>query len=127
MPARFAQLGEDLVAIRPTLMISVPRIYERVYASINAKLEEGPAFRRKLFEFATKVGWASFEHQPGKRGPWRPDFLLWPLLDRLVAGKVMARLGGRLRAAVSGGAALAPEISQGCSSDWACPSFRATD
>jgi len=106
-----AQLGEDLVAIRPTIMISVPRIYERVYGSINTKLAEGPAFRRKLFEFAVAVGWARFEHQQG-RGPWKLSFLLWPILDRLVAGKVMARLGGRLRAAVSGGAALAPDIAR---------------
>jgi long-chain acyl-CoA synthetase len=105
------QLGEDLVAIRPTIMISVPRIYERVYASIKTRLAEGPAFRRKLFEYAVEVGWARFEHQQG-RGPWKSSFLLWPILDRLVAGKVMARLGGRLRAAVSGGAALAPDIAK---------------
>ena len=105
------QLGEDLAAIRPTLMISVPRIYERVYASIKTRLAEGPAFRRKLFEYAVEVGWARFEHQQG-RGPWKPSFLLWPLLDRLVASKVMARLGGRLRAAVSGGAALSPDIAK---------------
>ena len=105
------QLGEDLLSVRPTLLISVPRIYERVYGAIKAKLEEGPALRRKLFELATKVGWARFEHSQ-KRGPWRPDFLLWPLLEKLVAGKVLARLGGRLRAASSGGAALSPEISQ---------------
>ena len=105
------QLGEDLVAIRPTIMISVPRIYERVYGSIKTRLAEGPALRRKLFEYAVEVGWARFEHQQG-RGAWRPAFLLWPILDRLVAGKVMARLGGRLRAAVSGGAALAPDIAK---------------
>ncbi|MFL6580952.1 MAG: AMP-dependent synthetase/ligase [Burkholderiales bacterium] len=106
-----AQLGEDLVAIRPTIMISVPRIYERVYANIKSRLAEGPALRRKLFEHAVEVGWARFEYQQG-RGPWKAAFLLWPLLDRLVAHKVMARLGGRLRAAVSGGAALAPDIAK---------------
>jgi long-chain acyl-CoA synthetase len=105
------QLAEDLAAIRPTMMISVPRIYERVYGSIKAKLAEGPALRRKLFETAVEVGWARFEHQQG-RGPWKASFLLWPLLERLVARKVMGRLGGRLRAAVSGGAALSPEIAK---------------
>ena len=105
------QLGEDLATIRPSIMISVPRIYERVYGAIKTKLAEGPAFRRKLFEFAVEVGWARFEHQQ-RRGPWRASFLLWPVLDRLVAAKVMARLGGRLRAAVSGGAALSPEIAR---------------
>ncbi len=105
------QLAEDLVAIRPTVLISVPRIYERVYAAIKAKLADGPAVRRKLFELATQVGWARFEHQQG-RGPWRPGFLLWPVLKKLVADKILARLGGGLRAAVSGGAALPPDVAR---------------
>ena len=104
-------LAEDLATVRPTIMISVPRIYERVYGSIKTRLAEGPTLRRKLFEFAVQVGWSRFEHQQG-RGPWKFSFLLWPVLDRLVARKVMARLGGRLRAAVSGGAALSPEIAK---------------
>lgn len=105
------QLGEDLQTIRPTVLISVPRIYERVFLAIKQKLAEGPAGRRKLFEFAVSVGWARFEHQQD-RGPWRASFLLWPILKKLVASKVMARLGGRLRAATCGGAALSPEIAQ---------------
>ena len=105
------QLSEDLVTIRPTVLISVPRIYERVYAAIKGKLEDGPAVRRKLFELATKVGWARFEHQQG-RGPWRPSFLIWPVLKKLVADKILARLGGQLRAAISGGAALPPDIAR---------------
>ncbi|MGD2140223.1 MAG: long-chain fatty acid--CoA ligase [Burkholderiales bacterium] len=104
-------LAEDLLAIRPTVLISVPRIYERVYAAIKQKLQDGPPLRRKLFELATNVGWARFEYQQ-KRGSWRPLFLLWPLLKLLVASKVMARLGGRLRAATCGGAALSPEIAR---------------
>ena len=105
------QLGEDLQAIRPTLLISVPRIYERVYGAIRAKLAEGPPLRSKLFELAIEVGCARFEHSQ-RRGPWLPSFLLWPVLDALVARKIRARLGGRLRAAISGGAALPPEISR---------------
>jgi len=105
------QLAEDLQSVRPTLLISVPRIYERVYGAIRSRLAEGPALRRKLFELATEIGYARFEHAQG-RGPRRPSFLLWPLLDALVAAKIRARLGGRLRAAISGGAALPPEISR---------------
>ncbi len=105
------QLGEDLQTIRPTMLISVPRIYERVYAAIKAKLDDGPPPRRKLFQLAVDVGWARFEHAQG-RGGWTPGFLLWPVLKALVASKIMARLGGRLKAAFAGGAALAPEISR---------------
>ncbi len=105
------QLGEDLQTIRPTMLISVPRIYERVYAAIRAKLDAGPPLRKKLFQLAVDVGWARFEHAQG-RGGWTPGFLLWPVLRALVASKIMARLGGRLRTAFAGGAALSPNISR---------------
>ena len=104
-------LSEDLQLIRPTILISVPRIYERVYAAIRARLEESSLFARKLFHLAVETGWARFEHRQG-RGPWKASFLLWPLLQKLVAQKILDGLGGRLRVAVSGGAALAPEISR---------------
>jgi len=105
------QLAEDLQVIRPTMMISVPRIYERIWSAIRAKLDEGSPLKKKLFLLAVDVGYARFEHAQG-RGPWKLSFLLWPLLNALVAGKVLARLGGRMRAAMSGGAAMPPEISR---------------
>jgi long-chain acyl-CoA synthetase len=105
------QLSEDLQSIRPTVLVSVPRIYERVWSAIRAKLDEGPPLRKKLFALAVDVGYARFEHQQG-RGPWKPSFLLWPVLHALVAKKVLDRLGGRLRAALSGGAALPPDVSR---------------
>ncbi|PJC05114.1 MAG: long-chain fatty acid--CoA ligase, partial [Gallionellaceae bacterium CG_4_9_14_0_8_um_filter_60_335] len=60
---------------------------------------------------AVNVGWDRFLHEQG-RGGWKLSFLLWPLLNKLVAQKILDRLGGRMRTAVSGGAALAPEISR---------------
>jgi long-chain acyl-CoA synthetase len=105
------QLGEDLLTIRPTLLISVPRIYERVYNKIQAGLDEKSPLARKLFNLAVDVGWQRFEHRQGRAG-WSPLFLLWPLLNKLVAGKIMAKLGGRMRLAVSGGAALPPAIAR---------------
>jgi len=105
------QLQEDLLTIRPTLLISVPRIYERVYAGIRAKLAEGSGFARWLFYFAVAVGYSRFECQQG-RGSWRWTHVLWPLLEKLVARKVMHKLGGQLRFALSGGAALSAEVSR---------------
>ena len=64
-----------------------------------------------MFKLAVDVGWARFEREQG-RGGWTPGLLLWPLLRLLVASKIMARLGGRLRSAFAGGAALSPEISR---------------
>ncbi len=104
-------LAEDLQTIRPTALISVPRIYERVYARVQAGLEEKGGFAKKLFTLAVAVGWARFLNAQG-RGPWKPNFLLWPLLNALVAKKLLARLGGRLKVAVSGGAPLTPDIAR---------------
>ena len=106
-----AQLGEDLLHIRPTILVSVPRIYERVHAKIMSGLEQKSPLARRLFELAVDVGWHRFERRQG-RAAWHPKLVLWPLLERLVARKVMDRLGGRIRFAISGGAALAPPISR---------------
>jgi len=106
-----ALLGEDLQFIKPTVLVSVPRIYERVYAAINTKLDEGSALKRTLFGLAVDVGWARFLCQQS-RGSWKLSFLLWPILNLLVAKKIRVKMGGRLRAAISGGAALSPEISR---------------
>ena len=104
-------LSDDLRQVRPTVLVSVPRIYERVWGAIKSKLDEGPPARRRLFLAAVEIGYARFEHAQG-RVPWKPSFLLWPLLRRLVAAPVLERLGGRLRVALSGGAALSAEISR---------------
>lgn len=105
------QLQEDLLIIQPTLLISVPRIYERVYAAIRAKLTESSNFARWLFYFTVDVGYSRFEFQQG-RGNWRLTHLLWPLLEKMVAAKVLHKFGGRLRFAMSGGAALSAEVSR---------------
>lgn len=106
-----AQLGEDLLAVRPTALISVPRIYERVYGRILAQMEGRSALARWLFRRAVDTGWARFQYLQGRAG-WRPALLSWPLLRRLVAGKVLARLGGRIRIAVCGGAPLSAEVAR---------------
>jgi long-chain acyl-CoA synthetase len=105
------ELGEDLLTIRPTLMISVPRIYERVYNKIQTGLAEKPPIATWLFNSAVNVGWARFEHRQG-RGGWHPSFLFWPLLNKLVAAKIMAKLGGRMHMAASGGAPLPTPIAK---------------
>ncbi len=105
------QLAEDFRAVRPTAIVSVPRIYERLHLAIQAQLEGAPPLRRRLFDLARRTGWDLFQWRQG-RGPWRAAFLAWPLLRALVASRLLARLGGRVRLAVSGGAPLNPEIAR---------------
>lgn len=99
------QLQEDLVLVRPTVLITVPRIFERIQAGMRSKLDKGSAFARHLFALAIGVGNRRFEYLQ-KRAAWHPKLLLWTVLKPLVADQLTARLGGRLRFAISGGAAL---------------------
>ena len=105
-----AQLAQDLQNIRPTVLISVPRIYERVYGRIQDSLAKKAPLARMLFKLAVRVGWRRFEREQG-RVNWHPELLLWPLLRKLVAGSVTEKLGGRLKLAISGGAALSSDIA----------------
>jgi len=98
-------LAEDLLSQRPTVLISVPRIYERVYNKIYSQLEDKSPLAQRLFHAAVDTGWRRFERGGG-------GGLAWPVLKKLVASKIMAKLGGRLRLAVCGGAALSPEVAK---------------
>lgn len=105
------QLQEDLAKVRPTIMVTVPRIFERIQLGLRNKLEKGPAYARYLFELAVRVGYSRFEREQGRES-WHWQHMLWPLLKPLVADKLQARLGGRLRLAVAGGAALSADSAR---------------
>jgi len=108
------QLPEDLQIVQPTILISVPRIYERVYGVIQTKLA-GSSFKNALFQLATSTGWRCFARQQGliEDGflAGISDRLISSLLYPFVAKNLKAQFGGRLRVAVSGGAALSATIS----------------
>jgi long-chain acyl-CoA synthetase len=111
-------LAEDLKTVRPTVLVSVPRIYERVYGRLQQLLGEATP-RARLFDWAQAVGWRRF-----RRAQQLPldgadatasatfDALAWPLLRLLVARPLLAQFGGRIRVAVSGGAPLSPAIAR---------------
>jgi len=105
------KLGEDLISIAPTVLVTVPRIFERVYNKIHDQLSKKSAIAQGLFNLAVNVGWHRFLLQQNRES-WHPKLLLWPILKKLVAGKILAKLGGNLQLAVSGGAALSPEIAK---------------
>ncbi len=104
------QMAEDFDVIQPTVIIAVPRVFERVYATIQEQLSQNPAAKAFLNKHA-KEGWKQFLHEQG-RGKWSPMVSLWKQVDAVVGDKIRYKLGGKLRAAVGGGAALSPEIAQ---------------
>jgi long-chain acyl-CoA synthetase len=105
-------LREDLLAIRPTVFLAVPRIYERVYEAIQRETQQHP-IKGVLVRRTADIGWQLREaKRRGGRAPGLPWRLTWPLLDKLVARRVLAAFGGRLRVAVSGGASLPANIAR---------------
>ena len=114
-----AQLAEDLQTVRPTVLVSVPRIYERIHAKLLEKLSPTP-WKLQLYEAAQNKGWARFCAAQGLPAPSADEgqaagwmaALPWPLLQALVAKPLLAQFGGRVRVAVSGGAPLSPTIAK---------------
>ena len=105
-------LSEDMRTIRPTVLISVPRIYERAYTSIQSALGKQGPLARKLFELTERMGWRRFLASQGAAPATSPLSLgLMPILDRLVAANIRAQLGGRLREAIAGGAPMPSAVS----------------
>ncbi len=89
--------------VRPTVLCSVPRLYESAYIRISNTFATQPPARRRLIDWALKVG-----HRRAERGGARLRALV---ADRLVFRKIKQRFGGRLRFAISGGAAIADEVA----------------
>jgi long-chain acyl-CoA synthetase len=105
-------IANDLQTIRPTVLISVPRIYENAYNRIRSRVAAGSAFRAALFNWSESVGRrVSRLTRRGEAVPWRLRIAA-SLAHRLVFSKIHALFGGRLRLAISGGAPLSPEIAE---------------
>ena len=105
------QLTDDLLEVKPTVMVSVPRIFERLHNQIYSGLDEQSRVRQWLFKTALNIGWHRFEYQQGRRS-WHPKLVVAGIFDHLVASKVGAKLGGALNFVVVGGAPLSQEVAK---------------
>jgi len=102
-------LGAELSEVQPTVMCSVPRMYEKMYAAVMARVREASPTRRRLFAWSLEVGKQRFHSRTP--GPWLRA--RHKIADRLVLAALRKRLtGGRLRFFISGGAGLAREIEE---------------
>ncbi len=99
-----ATVVDDMGKVRPTMLIAVPRVFNKVYSGIHTMMAEKGGLAEKLFNAAKKA--AEEKRKTGKAG------LKFKVLDKLVFGKIRERFGGRLKEAVTGSAAMNPEIAQ---------------
>jgi long-chain acyl-CoA synthetase len=105
-------VADAMPEVRPTLLPSVPRLYEKAHTAVTSKLEAASGPRRRLADWALGIGRrVSTLQQEGQPLP-RALALQHRIADRLVYSKVKERFGGRLRIGISGGAPLAKEIGE---------------
>jgi long-chain acyl-CoA synthetase len=106
------RIAEAMPVVRPTLLPSVPRLYEKVHTAVLSQFEQLHGPRKRLADWALRVGREVSELR--QRGKPVPASLARKhrLADRLVYSKIKERMGGRLRLGVSGGAPLAKEIAE---------------
>jgi long-chain acyl-CoA synthetase len=98
-------VAQNLGEVRPTMMASVPRLLEKVYARIVDNVQQGSAVKRKLFDWALQVG--RRHRLEGKSDP-----IQYAIADKLVFSKIRQRLGGRMRMIVCGGAPMLQSIGE---------------
>jgi long-chain acyl-CoA synthetase len=104
-------LPEDFLAIRPTVMLGVPLLFERMAAAIRAKVSHSWILRH-LLQATVAVGYRRFLAAQRRSRAGAMTARLWSILEPLVARRVLAAFGGRLRVAISGGAPLERNVSK---------------
>ncbi len=107
-----AVVADVIAHVAPNLFASVPRLFEKIHATIMAKVEAAPPVRKKLFHWAVDTGWKVARLRLEGRRPGPVLGLEHALADRLVLSKIRAALGGRVRCCISGGAPLAQSLNE---------------
>ena len=101
------QLPQAFLEIQPHIVLSVPRVYEKVYAQVELKASKG--LKKQIYRWALRVGLAHREEILAGKTPLA---LSWKLANRLVYSKVLAGLGGRAQVFISGGAPLGRDLAE---------------
>lgn len=103
---------QNLQEVRPTVMTSVPRLFEKIYARVVGSVEEGSPLKRKLFHWAIGVGRVVTEYRQKNKPLPGGLKIKYAIANKLVFSKLKERVGGRIRFFASGGAPLAKEIGE---------------
>ena len=103
---------ENMVEIRPTVMVSVPRLFEKIHSRIYDSVHQASTFKRNLFHYAVKVGSRYVRTRYIDKEPVGLLGLQYRFFDRLVFSKIRDRFGGRLKYFICGGAPLDKTINE---------------
>jgi long-chain acyl-CoA synthetase len=107
------KVAENLSEVEPTLLVCVPRLWEKYYSKINSGIEDAPDLRRKLFRWATAQGLSAYEHRSSGRPMGPLTRIKFDIAERLVLSKVRKKLGmARGKSFISGAAPLSAEVGR---------------
>ncbi|HUF01587.1 MAG TPA: long-chain fatty acid--CoA ligase [Gaiellaceae bacterium] len=106
------RVADAMLEVRPTVLPSVPRVFEKVHTAVQARFDEATGLKRRLVDWSLPIGREVSRLEGEGRPVPRGLALRHRIADRLVFSKVRERLGGRLRLPISGGAPLAKEIAE---------------
>lgn len=104
------KIRDNLIDTNPTFMVAVPRIFEKVYASVISQAEASPV-KSKIFNWALSVGYKVSESRINKINLSIQTAVQYQLAKKLVFNKLAQKMGGRLRFAISGGAPLSKQVA----------------
>lgn len=105
-------VAKALEEVKPTAMCAVPRFFQKVYAGVLEKAEEGSSLKKKIFDWALKTGWETAELRRNEQPiPFGLKFKE-SVADMLVFSKIKNKMGGRLWFLPCGGASLSPEVTR---------------
>ena len=105
-------VAENLLEIRPHIMVSVPRVFEKIYAKVMDTVLEGSALKKKIFFWGVKVGKEFSQKKLDKKKISKWLELKRKIAHKLVFSKIISKTGGRVRFFVSGGAPLSKDIAE---------------
>lgn len=105
-------VAKALEEVKPTAMCAVPRFFQKVYAGVLEKAEEGSSLKKKIFNWALKTGWETAELRRNEKPIPFGLKLKESVADMLVFSKIKNKMGGRLWFLPCGGASLSPEVTR---------------
>ena len=108
----FEKLVDNIQVVKPTVMIAVPRVFEKIYAKIMAQMNEANLIEKQTFKWATHVAENYFQKIDNDLSPSAVEMIEFKLAQQLVFSKIYNRFGGKIRYFVSGGAPLSTQIIQ---------------
>lgn len=106
------KLVDNITLVKPTIMLAVPRIFEKIYSKIKYQVENESVVKKTIFEWAVKVADDYFTKLDQDLAPSTFEIIQYQLAYKAVFSKIYAKFGGKIRYFVSGGAPLSPEIAK---------------